>query len=71
MSLFSPLEGFKSFAYDYTFTNINSSGENFNLGGGFFNNLNNNDFFLIKKGVSFWWGKIKVKLSQEIDSRLH
>jgi|TARA_Y100000780_G_scaffold169891_1_gene155056 hypothetical protein len=47
MSLFSPLEGFKSFAYDYTFTNINSSGENFNLGGGFFNNLNNNDFFLI------------------------
>ena len=47
MSLFSPLEGFKSFAYDYNLYNLNSSGENFNLGGSFFNNLNNNEFFYI------------------------
>jgi hypothetical protein len=45
--LFSPLEGFKSFAYDYNIATVSLPNETFNLGGSFFDSLNETNSFFI------------------------
>lgn len=49
--LFNPLEGFKSFAYDYNIATVSLPNENFNLGGSFFDTLNDTNSFFIPH---FW-----------------